>query len=54
MKNLLTEKNDHPLWIGKRFLKCRFTLDFYHKTNDSMMVSFIKGSEKFCEGINLD
>lgn len=27
---------------------------FYDKTNDSMMVSFIKGSEKFCEGINLD
>lgn len=31
MKNLLTEKNDHPLWIEKRFLKCRFTLAFMTK-----------------------
>lgn len=31
MKNLLTEKNDHPLRVGQRFPKHRFTLDLMTK-----------------------
>lgn len=31
MKNLLTEKNDYPLRIGKKFPKCKFTLDLTTK-----------------------
>lgn len=31
MENLLAEKNDHPLRTGKRFPKCRFTLDLMTK-----------------------
>lgn len=31
MKNLLREKNDHPLRVGQRFPKRRFTLDLMTK-----------------------
>lgn len=54
MKNLLTEKNDHPLMIGKKIPKMQVYTRFYDKTNDSMIVSFIKSPEKFCEGSNLN